>query len=62
MLKINVFTCLFVSVGFSVLHTNAAGYALHTELTPQAIGVRDSMFSRPYIDVEEWRNEPIRHL
>ena len=26
------------------------------------ISLQDSMFSKPYIDVEEWRDEPIKHL
>ncbi len=38
------------------------GYADAISLTNPIAFAQDSMFSKPYVDIEEWRDEPIRHL
>ena len=49
--------------GASALGLSAAGRALAAGEAGKALytGVGDPMFSQPYIDIDEWRDAPVRH-
>jgi hypothetical protein len=53
--------CMFIGTIISGNHI-ANGKDNPTNLIVQAQAKNDSLFNKPYIDTEEWRNDPVRHL
>lgn len=51
---------LFLTVGFNLqAHTNPADLSQTRQEKFVSI---DTMFAKPFVDIEEWRDKPIRHL
>ncbi|MEB2774133.1 PKD domain-containing protein [Algoriphagus sp. D3-2-R+10] len=65
MSKLFNFTARILFLGSVLTFGHAAASSLERRSTIEDASIeviQDSLFNKPYVDIEEWREEPIRHL
>ena len=48
-------------IPISVLISNINTLSVQNAKGPSAFAIEDTLFSEPYTDIDEWRDQPVRH-